>query len=327
MKAVALPWLLIILALAACSGNATPDAHPSESETPTTTTIAPQRPGENPMPSPTMTATHARTPTSRLPTRTPQPTATLFDPFSPVALETVVARQPEVTVHRSPDGVWRAERLVYGCLLMGEFNEVSVMELHVVNAITDERFPIAEQVISCGGLGAYGLAVLYWSPNGRYLYYTDAAFGAPDGLACYWSPGMYRFDLNDWNNLGLAYGSSGPAPNLLTLRYDDRLVFWYLDRGEIGEVAGLLEDFPIGGFAWAEDGQKLAYLQTESACSPYGDSAIVLLNWPSLSQKLAPEWPGAVRFVWDAPYRLHLTDEAGQQWHFNIAMETLRQIE
>lgn len=326
MKAIHRLLLLSFYLLTACSGTGLSETLIRPSDTPPPISTATHRPGATLTSSPSLTPTQTSSPTPRPPTRTPQATATDFDPFSPAALETVFAQVPEVTVNRSPNGLWRAERLVYPCVRMGEFNEVSVMELQVVNAITGERYPIVEQVISCGGLGAFGLGVLYWSPNSRYLYYTDAAFGVPDGLACYWTPAMYRIDLSDWSSLSLVYGDPGPVRNLLTLRYDDRLVFWDLDGGEVGAVEGIVDDYPIGGFAWAEDGQKLAYLQTNSACWPYEKSVIVIVNWPALTQKIALEWAGVVHFTWDAPYRLLITDEAGRQWHYNIATETLQQF-
>ena len=68
---------------------------------------------------------------------------------------------------------------------------------------------VFSQLISCGGLGAYGLAGSFWSGTSRFYYFTNAAHGVPDGCG-YWLPPLLRLDLTDWSITDLGSGTLSP---------------------------------------------------------------------------------------------------------------------
>lgn len=115
------------------------------------------------------------------------------DPVNQAIVATVQATsQPATAFYASPDGQWHVEMVRFRCAPADTGDEyayetVSLAERSGAAAIVDS------QLISCGGLGAYGFDGLFWSDDSRYFYYTTARAGIPDGCGD-WQPPVRRVD-------------------------------------------------------------------------------------------------------------------------------------
>ena len=97
----------------------------------------------------------------------------------------------------SPDGAWQAEVIRYDCADTGEGQEMALDVLRLIRIGDGQETIAARQVQYCGGLGAFGLGGLNWSPGGRYFYYTTAREGQPDGGCREWVPPVARVDVQN----------------------------------------------------------------------------------------------------------------------------------
>jgi hypothetical protein len=105
----------------------------------------------------------------------------------------MAAGQPITETFPSPDGQWQVEIVVYDCVATGEEMEHAYELLRFAPADSDEWRQADSQLINCGGLGAFGLGGLCWSPDSRYFYYTPAREGVPDG-AGEWSRPVWQLE-------------------------------------------------------------------------------------------------------------------------------------
>lgn len=114
-------------------------------------------------------------------TATPTPDAATRDTITAVMAGT----QPVTQTFTSPNGVWRAEITMYGCVATGigdeGGDEYAFEALHLARSSAGAPAQVDSQLINCGGLGAYGFRGLCWSPDSRYFYYDMAREGVPDG--------------------------------------------------------------------------------------------------------------------------------------------------
>jgi hypothetical protein len=133
--------------------------------------------------------------TSPLPAPALSATAPSVGTEPPAAVGTVVATTEGrfLSPLASPDGAWQADVLAYECTPVGDTDTLAYEQLRLSPSGGGESTTVAAQVINCGGLGAYGFAPLEWSADGRYLYYTDAREGVPDGQGD-WSRTILRYD-------------------------------------------------------------------------------------------------------------------------------------
>lgn len=76
---------------------------------------------------------------------------------------------------------------VYPCVDMDDGQEMSYERLDITDIRAEEITLVAEQLISCGGLGAYGLFITHVTEDASYVYFTEAREGSPDGLATGWT--------------------------------------------------------------------------------------------------------------------------------------------
>jgi hypothetical protein len=128
--------------------------------------------------------------------QTPTPGA---DAARQATIATVMAgSQPTTDTFLSPDGQWQAEIVVHSCVATqaeetGEAAEYAYELLRLAPGDAGEWQQVDSQLINCGGLGAFGLAGLCWSPDSRYFYYTPAREGVPDG-AGEWSRPVWQLE-------------------------------------------------------------------------------------------------------------------------------------
>lgn len=307
--------LLLILLLSWVLGSCRPMEQPPETVEPASTPT---------LHDPTTTATDTPKPTETLTparfTETPNPTPTIVG--------TVIAMsEPTIhSSHRSPDGEWQAEVVIYDCVPVGMEGEFAFDQLNLIQLGENKTIAADSQLLSCGGLGAFGLAGLFWSPNSRYFYYTNAREGVPDGLCGYWSPPLLRIDVENPVPEFLGIGSLSKDETRLATWFQNELILSDVDEGEIARLPPFAPGTEIGPVTWSPDSQSLVYVQTELHCPLSGNSYVVRLDLPSLEQTLLleSESPTFVSATWDSPNELTLFDENGDQWRYNLATKELQ---
>ena len=267
--------------------------------------------------------TSAMTATSK-----PRPTATVAPTATPDVVATITAAsEPRLCSSLlSPDGEWRAEVLIHDCVTVGGADEMAYEQLKLIRTSNSVESVADTQLLYCRGLGAFGLAGLFWSPNSRYFYYTNAREGVPDGCG-YWERPIIRLDVTNLRLEYLGGGRRSPDGTRLATWQGKELVIWDTDGGEIGRVPAMALDAETGPIAWSPDSQALVYVQFASYCLLSGKSRVVRLDLSPLRQTLlleseAPTFGGA---AWDTPNELTLFDEGGKRWRYNLATQQLRE--
>jgi hypothetical protein len=283
---------------------------------------------------PTVTATATATPRPRrtprvIDTRTPTPDLTL------IALpEAVMTASPGRTIQTrlSPDAAWRADVVVHDCVNVGGVDDNAYEQLTLTRPGTGEVVVADSQLLSCGGVGAYGLDLAFWSPSGRYLYYATGRVGVPDGFCGFWVRGLHRYDVSTGERLVFGEGPRSPDGSRMaswnfTAEQRWELEIRSVEGGVLGKVSPLLPwpETRVGPIAWAPDGQAVAYLQWASACGESGRTTVVVVDLTHMSQMvlLEKDPPGFYTLHWDAPYRIRLWDDAGGQWRYQLLEEVL----
>lgn len=263
---------------------------------------------------PTLTATATSTPTPSL-EPTPDLPATVMATTAAETIETLL----------SPDGRQRAAVIVYPCVEIRErpgdeaLFEYAYEQLKIFDVAQGTEKIVAHQLRYCGGLGASGLDLLFWSPEGRYLYYTTAREGRPDGCAFWWQPAFRRIDPVTGNSQQLGAGALSPDHSKIAAwdSTDQQLVLWETDGGEVARLPGPSSTVAMGPIAWSPDSQALVYLQGDGYgfCVP---ETTDLMHAPLASSEtsllLEAQEPPIAEVSWIDSGRLKLVNvEGGQQ--------------
>jgi hypothetical protein len=251
-------------------------------------------------------------------------------PATPEAAATIVSLTAPQTQgsFASPDDRWRAEIVVYPCVETGE-GKMAFEELRLLDTRDESAVLVDQQLRNCEGLGAFGLAGRFWSPDSRYFYYTDAREGQPDGGCVPWIPPTLRFDTQTHESLRLGNGPLSPDRTRLAAWQDPELVVWNLETGEAARVRARVTDVYPGQIAWSPDGESLAYLQTDSMCPPSGAAYITRVNLDDLSQEalLDADETGFMGLAWENGSALRLTTADNETWRLDVASRELTPIE
>lgn len=226
----------------------------------------------------------------------------------------------------SPDGKWRAEVVIYDCVLIINADEYAYEELKLIDISAGVEKAVDTQLQYCGGLGAAGLAGLFWSPSSRYFYYTQARDGVPDGCG-YWERPITRFNLADQSIEQLGMGPLSPDKTMIAAWQwpAKELVIGAVDSGELTRISAFAPAANIGPITWSPDGRSLVYLQAELDCYPLGNTYVIRLDLSTLKQKLLleseqPSWGGV---IWESPNHLRLFDADNKEWRYNLTTKKL----
>jgi hypothetical protein len=252
------------------------------------------------------------------------PTSTLTADL-PATLQ--AASQPSVrTSHVSPDGAWWARVFSYDCLPLGVENyALDVLQVH--DQRTGNDHTVYTHLITCGGLGAYGLEGRFWSPTSRYFYFTDAAFGVPDGCG-YWQPPLLRVDTSDWSVTRLGAAQISPDGLRLAAWQDGEVAVWWVSGARLGSAPPPVSGMLPGPIAWSPDNQSVAYLLSQDNC-PLGLTYLVRMNLADFRPVpyLASQDPSFASLTWDMPNRVILSDETGSLWTYHFISGSLAHYE
>ena len=322
MQKLILPILLLIL----LSGCAAPV---KQQPTPTIREITP--------PLTTKSTSTTLPPSTRTPvsTLTPSLTPTITDtplPTPTVDLVTMVMINQSPVLYASypsPDGLYRMDVIIYDCVNTGGADENAYEQLILVDPASGEGQLADEQLLYCGGLGAYGFEGRYWSPNSRYFYYTTARQGTPDGCG-YWAAPLSRYDTATSQNEFLGMGSLSPdGTRVATIDpVKQELVAWNVDDGELARFPAFTPNRQVGPIAWSPDSQSLVYLQVDSWCplSGWSEVARVDLDTQQQVQVLGSQSPTFGDVRWETLDELSLVDENGAGWRYNLVSGELTQV-
>jgi len=265
--------LIMGIAIAGCTGI-----------TPVTPTLISPTGTKRPSAMPTITRT-----------ATPDYVATT-DFIETASIGMIISTSQPVTLasYPSKDGKWRVEILRYDCAnysYQDHVGSVAYEQLKLINLSDGTENIVDDQRQECGGVGAFGLGGLHWSPSNRYFYYNDSREGYPDGCGNYLALPAYRLDTVTHEVLMLAGGLLTPDKAKLAFWEGHDIVIWDLDKGEIGRVSPLKSNLFNGEMWWSFDSQRLIYLQTEFQCAPdLGKSYMTSLDLTDYSQTAGGEY-------------------------------------
>ncbi len=205
-------------------------------------------------------------------------------------------------------------------------NAVEILKL--IHTGDQTEMIIETQLLSCGGVGVYGISGLVWSPNNHYFYYTDARESVPDGSCGYWARPIKRVNVDTQEVELVGAGHLSPDKTKLAFWQDNEIVIWSLDEGEIARVPATIPEAFKNQIAWSPVSQSLIYLQTELDCYPFGKSYVIRLDLSGMTQTLLleSETPSISWLTWDAPYRISLVDDQGNWWRYNLVSKELRTV-
>ena len=234
------------------------------------------------------------------------------------AVATVEASaQPKTRSYASPDEQWRVDIKAIACVPTADGGANAYETLSLVRSDGTGAAVVDSQLINCGGLGAYGLGGLFWSPNSRYFYYTTAREGVPDGCG-YWQPPVWRLDITSGAIQELGGGSRSPDGTKFTAWLNQELVLWDIDGGELGRWPAVAPDAARTALAWLPDSRAVAYLLAPSPCAPHsaGKSYVVSINAADLSQSvlLATDTPTFIGLEWKTANVIRLFDDEDKSW-------------
>lgn len=283
--------------------------------------------------SPSPTFSPVSLPPSPVPSLSPSPLPSPTPGLAEIAATVVALQSPR---HEpplvSPNGNWQAQVVIYDCVEVqaGEAfpGQYAYEALHLITP-SGETVVVDEQVVSCGGLGAWGLAAQFWSPSGRYLYYTTAREGAPDGCGFRLRP-LMRFDVKTQTREAIGGSLLSPDGRLLA-SWDfwegQKVTIWDVDGGPIRHFV-LVPQAQPASIAWSPDGTRLAVTQLREMCPPAGPSWVTVFDVLSGEQRVVLE--GAEQAFhsvgWADTDTLTLVDENNVEWRYSLTTGELRPL-
>lgn len=225
----------------------------------------------------------------------------------------------------SPDGVWQAEGLV---AFPGTTGTLYYTELRVKKADDSaEWLPVAEW--NRLALGYTTPEPKHWSPDGRYLYFTNAP--VPDGCALFVdASGLQRLDLQDGSLVEVLPPDStwtltvAPDGERVAYTQGDELYVLTLATGNYSATKlDMLEaDAQWGRIVWAPDSQQLAFTVAYAPCQPpQWRQSIVLADVRTHTVKTLIEKDDRLLTTgqWLDADRIQLHDQEGKEWEMDVA--------
>ena len=233
----------------------------------------------------------------------------------------------------SPNGEWRAD-----ALLASLYNDVPTdyarLTLTHIGEFYEEWRPYEEW--SETGLGDSFISQFYWSPDGRYLYFTHS--GGADGCGDPFVTNLHRVDLQDrslseipLDRIGLDIITLSPELDRLAYRVAEGFLIRSLETDEsyiLPYEWREEHDYLVGGYAWSPDGKTLAFTLTQEYCVPdpseVSGTSIQLIDLETgAARTLTDHDPRFLTVTgWPQPGKLQVYQD-GSPYIFDIASGTL----
>ncbi len=242
----------------------------------------------------------------------------------PANAEALAGREVQQWSSASPDGAWVAEGLA--AFAKGNDN-IYYTELRVKKADGSvEWMPVAGW--SRFGLGYTTPQPLRWSPDGRYLYFTNAP--VPDGCGLFVNASdLQRLNLADGTiREVLPFGMTwvlAIAPNAEKVVYSQAGELYLLDLATSNyasiKVEGLETDAQWGNFVWSPDSQQVAFSIAYHPCMlPEWSHSLLLLDTQTLTitTVLAKDPRRLTIAEWVDADHLALSDYDGKTWLLDL---------
>ena len=213
----------------------------------------------------------------------PPPTETLAPEAEATAFaQAVLGGTPErVETSTAPDGVATAELWTAPCATVPGFEPygpVGFSEIRWLASADAAPVTVVRQIRVCQGLGAAGLRVLQWSPDSRYVFYTDAAQGTPDGGGCPWFGRVLRWSTADGTTTSLGNGATSPDGQRVAGVDGADVTIWSWSTTAVSRVATLEPTWSVSAIGWAPDGERVLFVQSDNACAIGGSSVIGVVD-------------------------------------------------
>lgn len=237
---------------------------------------------------------------------------------APAAQLTGLDLQPWVAT--SPNDVWQVEGLT---ALPKTGGEQYYTEMRVNKADGSAAWlPVATW--SSFGLGYTTPQPVHWSPDGRYLYFTNAPVS--DGCALFVNASdLQRLDLTNGEVQEVLPANTtwslAIAPDGKTVAYSKgvEVALQDLTTGDVKlqKITDGESNIQVGNFIWSPDSRQLAFTLAYAPCQPPDWShSILSIDAQSLTTTTLLDQDQR-RFIvmdWPESSQLLLTDPDGQQW-------------
>jgi WD40-like Beta Propeller Repeat len=236
----------------------------------------------------------------------------------------VMTSTPPKTIetYPSPDGQYVVEVIRFDCIQIGSDNANAYEQLKLVRVKDGSEKVVMDQLQYCGGVGSYGLGGLFWSPDGRYFYFTGSKYGVPDGGLCeIFVRSMFRIDPG----AGIleytpGWGKITADHKTMIIPSEGEFVLWDLDAGEVGRIPYKIPDAYLTNYELAPDKESLVYIQTENCVDPHSKSYLVKLDLATLEQDLLLEAdnPPLSGVSWENPDQLIIYKVGPSEWVYDL---------
>lgn len=261
------------------------------------------------------------------PTASPSPPPDVLSDAELLATLTA-AGTPDIQSMPSPDGRWRAEVVRTACVPVGG-DRVGSLAVRLVETAGGAARQVEGGLLYCGGIGAAGFSLRFWSKDSRYFFYTPSGGSPPDGCG-YWTGyggDFTRVEAATLANDRMVSGQVSPDGGHIAGWQPTAgdIVVWDLTSGETLRRRAALDETP-GPLAWspgpgeAGDGRSLIVVQNADYCPLSGPSSVYRLDLPGFKQTmlLAADPHGWASVSWDKPGLIRLVDQVGKSWDYQL---------
>lgn len=278
--------------------------------------------------------THAITPTS-----TQTLTPTIDTTATAIVANLVSTVQPRQTSFLSPDRQWEVQLLTYDCtkIVADEWYESAFDRLKIVHLSDGNIHIVADQLQYCGGVGAFGLDGIAWSPNSRFFYFTPSREGVPDGMGGIgWHRPISRLDTLTLKVEPMGSGPMSPdgqkIASVQPLQNETErncgpkeLVVQTLDGGILFrytiEIDQQACDLGWSSYIdWAASSEELVYLDTSCLQPMDCQSSLYHVNLVSGEQQTLVQGhkPSFEEVAWSEVDQITLTDLNLEIWYYTL---------
>lgn len=155
---------------------------------------------------------------------------------------------------------------------------------------TQTHFLIAEQSIYCGGLGAFGLEIQYWTQDEEWLYYTDAREGQPDGtMDTDWLPTLWQYHIPTASRTYLGQAKFSTDRRFLVAWNPLPIRVYTVDSAIPITFTPMIANLAVVDILWMPTAKGFFYIQSEFPIRSETRSSAVYVDLTTQTQQLIIE--------------------------------------